>query len=793
MSTAFDLNLLPVARYTGREYPELVGLFFSEPPRRAARGRNLDRLILYLVMEGNAPLPSNKRDQALEDLAKRFYATPGSITAALRKTTEELNTLLLERNRQLGGSRQGVGLLTQVVLREQQATIAYSGFLHTFLIASGRTEHFYDLEMKGRGLGLSRVAPINFTQVSLQPNDTLLLAALPASDWSPLTLSNVYGQGPEGLRRRLLAQTSDDLNALVLQIKPGKGKFYLLQPGITPAAVQTPVSPAAGTPAQPSMQAIAPAASPEAPSQAAEPQSVQEAAETDAAVSSVAASAAAASAAANAAAAIPAAAIPAAAIPTTAGASAAEQGSAEPVFQPAAPIPVEEPALAQKLARAPRPSPFSGWLAAVSGSIAGVFRRLGGGLRTFFSRMLPGDVFQSIPSSMMAFIALAVPVVIVTAASVTYNRLGKAAQYDLLSSQAKQIALQAMEQTDLATRRADLGAALTLLQKASSYATTPESEQEIQALRIQVRNALDELDYVRRVSYQPAIFGGLEVTSNITRMTAFDDELYMLDSTTGEVIRAILTGQGYQIDYTFQCGPGSYGAINVGPIVDIVAWPAGYEPPAKLLATDSAGNALYCQPDRPPQADRLKPAAGENWGNILASTLDQGDFYALDLPSNGVWIYWRSNFTEEPTLFFDEEIPPLQQVIDMVVDRDDLYLLQSDGSLMLCVRNTLIVAPTRCSVVAYSDRRPGRENVPVSPPSPFSQMLVIPPPDPSLYFLEPSGQAIYHFSLRNLAFQKVLMPETSLPARPASAFTANHSRDYLYLALGNQVFYAVNP
>jgi hypothetical protein len=194
----------------------------------------------------------------------------------------------------------------------------------------------------------------------------------------------------------------------------------------------------------------------------------------------------------------------------------------------------------------------------------------------------------------------------------------------------------------------------------------------------------------------------------------------------------------------------------------------------------------------------MKPAPGDAWGNTLAVSLDQGDFYALDLPSNGVWIYWRSNFKEEPTLFFDEEIPSFQQVIDMVVDRDDLYLLHSDGSLMLCLRNSLIVAPTRCSMENYTDRRPGRENLPLTPPVPFSQMLVIPPPDPSIYMLMPTGlngdgPAVYHFSLRNLSFQKQFLAETPLPNHSASAFAVDHSRGYLILALGNEVYYAALP
>jgi hypothetical protein len=61
MSETFDLNLLPVARLAGGDHPELLGLHFAEAPRRPARGRDGDRLILYLVVAGNAPLPPAQR------------------------------------------------------------------------------------------------------------------------------------------------------------------------------------------------------------------------------------------------------------------------------------------------------------------------------------------------------------------------------------------------------------------------------------------------------------------------------------------------------------------------------------------------------------------------------------------------------------------------------------------------------------------------------------------------------------------------------------------------------------
>jgi hypothetical protein len=86
----------------------------------------------------------------------------------------------------------------------------------------------------------------------------------------------------------------------------------------------------------------------------------------------------------------------------------------------------------------------------------------------------------------------------------------------------------------------------------------------------------------------------------------------------------------------------------------------------------------------------------------------------------------------------------------------------------------------------------------LTPPVPFSQMLIIPPPDPSLFMLMPTGlngdgPAVYHFSLRNLSFQKQILSETPLPNHTASAFAVDHSRGYLILALGNEVYYAALP
>jgi hypothetical protein len=397
-------------------------------------------------------------------------------------------------------------------------------------------------------------------------------------------------------------------------------------------------------------------------------------------------------------------------------------------------------------------------------------------------------VFATLPSYVMALIAVAVPVVVVTAASAAYFQLGRDAQFEMLYSQAQQIAQQAAQQPDLPARRTGLEAALGMLYQAETYRLTPET----QALRLQIRTALDDLDLIRRVSYEPAIIGGLPTAVNVTRIFLSDRDLYLLDGNSGSIFRATLKGQVYELDPAFQCEPGQAGAGVGSPLIDAAAWPADYVPQASLVAVNGQGGIVYCRPGEPPTPGELAAPPSEAWGSIAGVALD-GDFYVLDYASNMVWIYQRSTLEEEPVQFFDQEIPILQDVNDLAVNKNDLYLLHQDGRMTLCLYGNVGVSPTRCSDPAYMDYRPGRENLPLSPPAPFTQIQVTSPPDPSLFLLEPVSQSIYHFSLRNLAFQRQFLPENPLPAREATAFAVDTIQRNLFIALGNEIYYAIMP
>ncbi len=234
-AAALDLYLLPVARLAGVEDESLLSLHASEPPRRPARGRERDRLILYLSIQGNAPLSATKQAQILANLAHLYYQTPGSVTTALRTVADELNRLLWERNTALAGSnRQGLGVLTQLALRGNQVTLAIGGAAHAYHLTSERVSLLADPELGERALGQSRQTPLRLFQLTLRSGDILLLhSGIPKSGQLPL-LANLHGLGPESLRRKLFPPSLNEANAVIVAVRAGEGRIHLPHSKIVP-------------------------------------------------------------------------------------------------------------------------------------------------------------------------------------------------------------------------------------------------------------------------------------------------------------------------------------------------------------------------------------------------------------------------------------------------------------------------------------------------------------------------------------------------------------------------------
>lgn len=772
MTSSFDLILLPLLGYTRGDQGSLPGLYIAKPPRRSARGRDRDWLILHLTLSGNAPLPGEQVNKLLGRLAQTYYKTSGSVTAAQRSVAEALNQYLLDRNlRNTSAGKQSIGLLSQVVLRSGRLWLAQSGPTHAFIVTSAETDHLCDLTLAGRGLGLSRTASVKYSQTALNINDTLILSPEPPSVWTPATLQSASRQGPESLRRRLLTQATPDLEAVLIQAQKGKHKIHLLRPVHAPrprpasfeppaTAHEEPIVRAEGRKAEPPPQAQTPPLQGEA----LRPGSAGAAQERPSPASTTQ-------------------------TPRRPGGEAAGPGESAGIRRelagrkPEVQKPRQPPSLP-----GPDLGPLYSALATIGRAFAQAGRQLAIGTGTLARRMLPDSSLFTIPPATMAFIAIAVPVVVVTVASLVYFQRGRAAQHQIYLAQAVHAAQQAGQIEDPQELRLAWGVTLEYLDQAEVYQTTKESE----ALRSQAQGALDALNYVERLDYQLALTSELKDGAKISRMVSLENDLYLLNSAEGVALKANFTNKGYVLDPTFQCGPGPYGGYIVGAIVDIAPLPKDNDAKATILGIDANGNLLYCTPGEAPLALPMAPP-DTNWGSPKAATQDSGDLYILDPLTNAVWIFRGMEVGQQPRLFFGDQIPPMRDVIDLAVDHNDLYLLHSDGHLTTCTYSGLAESPTRCEEPApYTDPRPGMENGTHIQGAQFTEIQFSPPPDPSIYLLEPDSKAVYHLSVR-LTLQRQYQSSNPLPQGAASSFAINRGSRTIFLAIGNQVYYANLP
>jgi hypothetical protein len=764
MTSQLDLILLPLIGYGKPDRQMLPGLHTAKPPRRAARGRSRDQLILYLTQAGNAPLSDDQIKQLLARLAPTYFKTPGSVTAAQRAVAEALNQYLLDRNlRNTSSGQQSIGMLVQLVLRGNRLWVAQSGPAHAFVVASDHSQHLYDLTLSGRGLGLSRTTPVRFSQVTLNLNDALVLTPQPPPGWTSATLQNAYNRGPGNLRRYLLSQTSPHLDAVLVQAQKGNQRIHLLRP----VRAQRPRT---GSP-EPEQSMDVDGSEEEMAGKLQVSASIEEAVESR----------------------------PQPAIPKPRPASAARPGQPARTAVPTdatstSPAPAVDriPTGREKSRRfsLPRPNlgPLSKALAVIGRAFGNTGQQVGNAFGSLFKEMLPDAGIFALPASTMAFVAIAVPVIVVTIASIVYFQRGSADQHEIHLAQAVQSAQQAQSLEDPQELRLAWDLTLRYLDQAEYYQTSEQSE----SLRTQAQDALDTLNGVERLEYQSALTTPLDADALISRMVTVENDLYLLNSAEGVVARATLTNQGYTLDPTFQCGPGPFGGYIVGAIVDIAPLAADNSNRATVLGIDANGNLLYCIPGEAPLALPMAPP-DTNWGSPVGVVQDSGDLYILDPLTNAVWIYRGIDVTRQPRLFFSEEIPTMHDVIDLSVNRNDLYLLHEDGQMTTCTYSGLIESPTRCEDPAiYTDPRPGLEDGITIQDAQLTEIKFMPPPDPSLYLLDPQKKAIYHLSVR-LTLQRQYQAFNDLPESPATSFAIDRANRAVFLSLGNQVYYANLP
>jgi hypothetical protein len=817
----FDFYYLPLNIENSQESPDLPGLMVSASPRSANRNRAGDILTVLLTPNDPQRLSVTDMGRLLEKIAGTYYKTPGAVTASLREVTDLINETFLKLNQKFNTREQLSIALNLVVAHRNVLFMMQSGPTINLLLGSGRKAEPFEPLNRTFTIGLVPTFNPALHQELIQPGDSLVLWSNPVLNFTAGLPSGSGRVSLEQLRRNMAGNGTGPLRAAIGQFRPGSGAIHILRPrlslgesvnspapaGFSPSE-KTDRQPAAGVdsllPPEPvspppavtqPVPVEAPPPRPKPPVIMAQPprlkltwqerftslvhgkkyvqQQRQEKVRRVAGPALQRARTEPATAQAQAALAVP-------QQPPAAGAQQPAGGVEKPPSQP-------EKTSSSKAAG------FRKRLAAVwqGGKTAG--NRLGKESGKFLTQVLPGSGEQPvvISPSLMLFIAVAVPLVVVSFAATIYFREGPGKQHQMYLDQAQALMVQAGSQEDPILQRSALVQALSLLDKAEQYLVTDSSR----ALRIESQQALDNADGVDRVIFEP-VSDVIDGTVNVTRMQASTSETYMLDKSSGSILRLYRTDQRYVLDRSFDCRPGQVGLSSVGPLVDLVILPAFQK--AAVLGVDRAGNLLYCAPGKPPLSKALVPP-DMNWGEISRLYLEDGVLYVLDIKNNSIYLYTGEdfNYSEKPHLFFDDQVPLMSNVIDIKARAEELYILHDDGMMTRCTFRSIQGLKTRCTEPAhYTDTRYGKtDEILTFPAARFIQLITTQPPEPSVYILDQNVPAVYRFGLNLTLYRQLQMQvytNFTKPKRPVTAFTISPGQR-LWLAFGNQIFYGQMP
>ncbi|MFN3490615.1 MAG: hypothetical protein ACK40V_00175 [Anaerolineales bacterium] len=116
-----DIHLSQLYRINGQEASNMPGALALNPPKNAARGRETDRLIVYLLLAGNSTFTTTEYKKLAEDAAQVYYQTPRATTSALKAAADFVNKTLLEKNMSTSASgKYALGYLLLDSFRESK-------------------------------------------------------------------------------------------------------------------------------------------------------------------------------------------------------------------------------------------------------------------------------------------------------------------------------------------------------------------------------------------------------------------------------------------------------------------------------------------------------------------------------------------------------------------------------------------------------------------------------------------------------------------------------------------------
>ena len=780
---SFDLHYYSLNISKGEEQGILSGGLAAAAPRLANRLRKDDLIAMLLSIRGNKDADEQEIQKITRQLAQVFFQTLGSVTRAMSAVGQEINRILMDYN--LDAAHEGEqleGMLNLAVIHKGSLFICHCGPTQTYVLHADSVDTFgQDLDVKT--IGSNRTVQVQFYQAVLHPGNILVFSPNPPYSWSAANLSGSSYLSMEQVQRRLLNQTGDELQAVVVKVNPGQGRVQIGEWGIQAAEKekQTQVEdlqPLGGSPLDELRLNSTSAESAEEESQmgsvfnlSGEP--VGE---------------------------------PKIELRNEPTQPSQEESPLKPAIEEDEAILIQpgkteqdSPGLVKKAERRGHVQ-YSGLNQSISQYwqklekfISKIRESLHGLRKKIFPKL---ENWQLFSPAAKVFLLLIIPLVLIAVSLTVYFRSGKEEQFTGYLDLAQQYQTLAGMETDTFRQYDYWGKALENVIKAEEYGSNTISAN----LRLQASNTIDSMDLTKRLEFRPALTQKLPDSVKITKVATSGSDVYLLDKTSGSILRIAFNTKGYfELDSNFKCTPGPSGLNTIGPLIDLVALPSNQPENYKVMGMDADGNLLYCVPEGTPSSQRV-PTPVEGWGTITGFALDQSTLYILDSGKNTVWMYRGSgiNYVVTPTPLFDESVPDLGGAIDLAADQEEIYILNADGHMITCqygenkdLKKTACQDPT-----PYTDDRLGREKSPwIFLDSHFISMQATHLPNSSIFILDEVNRAVFQLSYQlNLEATLKVMPSRTypIPTQAPTAFTVSTSQS-IFLAFSNQLYFATLP
>ena len=725
--SVFDINILPMNLSEGRNIGDLSGLFVFTPPQKAGNNRQNDILFLLFYVD-NLKIPNTRMKQWAVLLSESYYASRGSFTMGMSSAVKKL-AAYIEKESQ--GQIMPTIFMNAAALRERNLMIAHAGPVHSAIISSDKVQNFNNesclpIQLKNNEL--------SFFTADVHSEDIVLLCPKVPADWTNSAILEVTGDSPLNAIRFLLDRSGGNLQAAVIQLKRGKGQITIRSKTAITANVEPenasakPVSNIINRPMT------------EVPSEekplfrkrntaeifgdrpAEQPNVQQEEPPQNAADSDK----------------------------TESEEKTSLTGEQELPGAEALPYDFSETEPAEKTKQSER-----------SVSAQNRSKRK----QPAKSRDKTGKKFNFKRFAVILLCGILIPVIVVSVLFFIYSGRSNdqlhreyltyavaAAQKALIAESAKSQETLWMETLDYTDR-------------ALNYGSSPAAND----LRKEAINKLDTINGGISTVYSYANNNKLPQGLNITEIQASGQYTYALDSTSGSVMRFTAGGNGFTLDNSFTCTPGTYPelgseektSVQVGSLVDFIMLPAGNPHSFVLAGVDKNANVLYCSGFKGNQAGKLrKPETGRF--EIKSIAFSNNAMYILDPQASAVWEFLFSSsdgFAYEPSNYYGSYSPYLSDVIDFTMYKEYSYFLRESGTLLVCDYTGYRPVCSSITEVWSPDRKAylNLEN------HEFKKVLLNSSPDNSLYIMDAKLQSILNLSTKS-NFIRYIVPNRTVEA-----------------------------